>query len=123
MKPEAKPSGATARQSMTMKISDAAPDEAQLVALSERLNAALSGKGALKVEVILDMDASFLQAARNLLATLSARVDPSSGAFHGTIPQSEKQVETYLDFSPDFLDQAKKMLQDFIRRTEAHHSN
>jgi hypothetical protein len=105
-----------------MKVSDAAPDEALLVELSERLNTALSGKGALNAKPMLDLDAAFLQAARNLLATLSDRVDGSAGAFHGSIPQSQEQIETYLDFNPDFLDQARQMLADFIKRTEIHRS-
>lgn len=101
-----------------MRITDAAPEEAQLVELAERLSglfptvAAPQGAGM----AALDLDPSYLEAARKLLAKLA---EGPITVFHGGVELTEQQIENHLDFSPDFLDAAKDMLRDFIARTEA----
>ena len=87
---------------MTMRLSDAAPDEAQVVEVSEQLNEALGHVNALKTSPrLLELDSSYLAAARTISGALS---EPSNlGGFHGSIPQTEKQVEVFLDFDPSFL--------------------
>jgi hypothetical protein len=105
---------------MTMKIADVAPDEAQLVEISERLSEALTTDVPTKpATAVLDLDTSYLEAARTMLATLTER---PRGAFHGVVALTEQQVKTYLDFDPNFLDVAKKMLREFIDRTESARS-
>ena len=39
--------------------------------------------------------------------------------YNGAVELPAQQIETHLEFSPDFLDAAKAMLRDFIERTEA----
>jgi hypothetical protein len=51
-----------------------------------------------------------------MLATLTESVAASTSGEFGLTRQ---QLETYLDFDPDFLDTAKDMLRDFIGKTEA----
>jgi hypothetical protein len=101
---------------MTMKIADAAPEEAELVEISDQLSAALSPTSTNRhTGPALDLDASYLEAARAMLATLSQQVSASTSA---TVPLTRQQIETYLDFDPDFLEVAKSMLRDFINKTE-----
>jgi hypothetical protein len=101
-----------------MKIADVAPDEAQLVDISEKLSAALADPGAPHETetTLLDLDSSYLEAARTMLANLT---QPERSAFDGAVELTEQQIENYLDFSPEFLDTAKAMLRDFIDRTES----
>lgn len=102
---------------MTMKIADAAPEEAQLVEISERLYEAFSTtKGSHTLLPLLDLDSSYLAAARTMLLSLSESIAPSTS---GGVPLTRQQIESYLDFDPDFTDAAKDMLKDFIDRTEA----
>jgi hypothetical protein len=102
---------------MTMRLLDAAPDEAQVLEVSEQLNEALADADALKTSnPVLELDSSYLDAARTVLGALSEPSDP--GGFHGSIPQTEKQVELFLDFDPSFLDIAKQMLKEFIERSQ-----
>jgi hypothetical protein len=57
----------------------------------------------------------YVDAAQILLATLSERVAllPSE-----SIALTKQQVETFLDFDPEFLDVAKDMLRAFIEKTK-----
>jgi hypothetical protein len=105
---------------MTMKILDAAPREAQLVELSQKLSKALDG-GTQRTPAIpfLDLDSSFLEAARAMLASLS---EQPQEAFHGEIALTKQEVETYLDINPDFVESAKDMLRDFIEQTQRYRS-
>jgi hypothetical protein len=97
---------------MTMKIADVAPNEAQLVELSEQLSEAFAQP---QPKLSLDLDASFLEAARTMLASLT---EQRQEGFHGAVALTRQEIETYLDLDPDFLDPAKEMLRDFIERTE-----
>jgi hypothetical protein len=100
-----------------MKIADAAPNEARLIEISERLSSMLANSELPADDrPILDLDPSYLQSARELLVKLSERPRWVS---HGGVELTEQQVETHLEFSPAFLDTAKAMLSDFIKRTEA----
>jgi hypothetical protein len=101
-----------------MKILDAAPGEAQLVELSQRLSKALEGEARTMSTIpSLDLDSSFLEAARAMLAGLS---EQPQKAFHGEIALTKQEVEAYLDIDPDFVESAKDMLRDFIEQTERH---
>lgn len=105
---------------MTMKIADVAPDEAQLVELSEQLTRVLTEDVPPKSEApSLDLDFSFLDAARTLLAGLT---EQPREAFHGEIALTRQEVEGYLDINLDLLESAKDLLRDFIERTERHRS-
>jgi hypothetical protein len=53
---------------------------------------------------LLDLDSSYLEAARSMLATLTEQ--PEQSAFHGAVELTEKQIENHLGFSPEFLDTA-----------------
>jgi hypothetical protein len=97
---------------MTFKISDMAY-EAQLVEIGDRLSAALSEQET--VGRPLDLSSDYVGAAKTLLAALSERVAPLPS---GTVALTEQQVESFLDFDPDFLDVAKNMLRAFIEKTE-----
>jgi hypothetical protein len=99
---------------MTMKITDIAPGEAQLVELSEHLAKASQSSSTLDLVI----DASFLEAARTMLLKLDQRPQE---AFHGGVGWSTQQVESYLDLDPDFVESAKDLLRAFIERTESHH--
>ena len=101
-----------------MKISDIAPEEAHVVALAERLSEALSAPQAASLQP-LNLDASFLEAARELLATLS---QPANQGYHGSVELTEQQIRSHLEFSPDFIEPAKEMLLDFIQQTESKRS-
>lgn len=63
----------------------------------------------------LDLSPDYVDAAQILLATLSER-----GALlrSETIALTQQQVETFLDFDPEFLDVAKDMLRAFIEKTK-----
>ena len=100
---------------MTMKIADVAPDEAQLIDVSERLSVLLSTSPPATTAVPdLDLDPSYLEAARTILTTLSEQLAmPAAGEF----PLTRQQIETHLDFDPEFLEVAKDMLRDFIDRS------
>jgi hypothetical protein len=105
---------------MTMKIADIAPDEAQLIELSERLSEAVTASANSEVKVSdLGLDPSYLDAARTALASLSEQV--ATPTAH-ELPLTRQQIEGYLDFDPEFLDVAKTMLRDFIDRTEGRRS-
>ncbi|HKG74056.1 MAG TPA: hypothetical protein VKA79_07445 [Aestuariivirgaceae bacterium] len=97
---------------MTFKIADMA-HEAQLVEIAEQLSGALSGEET--VGKALDLGPDYVEAAKCLLATLSERVAllPSE-----TVALTEQQVESFLDFDPEFLDIAKDMLRAFIEKTK-----
>jgi hypothetical protein len=98
---------------MTMKIADIAPEEAQLVELSEYLTKASQSKNTPD----LPLDASFLEAARTMLLKLDQL---PQDAFHGGVGWSTQQVETYLDLDPGFVESAKDLLRAFIERTKSH---
>jgi hypothetical protein len=99
-----------------MKIADVAPEEAQLIDLSELLSELLSTSTVSEAAMPdLDLDSSYLEAARTLLASLSEHVAAPSA---GELPLTRQQMESYLDFDPAFLDVAKSILRDFIDRTE-----
>lgn len=101
---------------MTMKIADVAPKEAQLIDLSEALSELLSTSAVSATALHdLDLDSSYVEAARTMLASLSEHVAAPSA---GELPLTRQQIETYLDFDPAFLDIAKTILRDFIDRTE-----
>ena len=102
---------------MTMRLADAAPEEAQVAKVSEQLNETLTDVSDLKSpNLVLELDPSYLDAARTVLGALS---EPSgSNAFHGSVPQTKEQIEVFLDFDPSFLGLAKQMLREFIERTE-----
>jgi hypothetical protein len=103
---------------MTFRMIDTAPEEAQIVELSERLNRAISAKteqSKRSRDPFDELDASYLEAAREMLGILSGAVSP---CISGQIPLTRQQIETYLDFDPDYLDTAKAMLKDFITQTE-----
>ncbi len=105
---------------MTMKIADVAPEEAQIIDVSERLSEVLSTAGKSKVSVPdLDLDPSYVEAARTILASLSERVAAPSA---GGIPLTRQQIQTYLDFDPEFIDVAKSMLRDFVDRADPNKS-
>jgi hypothetical protein len=99
-----------------MKIADVAPDEAQLIDLSELLSELLSTSAVSEPAVAdLDLDSSYLEAARTILASLSEHgATPSAGE----LPRTRQQIETHLDFDPAFLDVARSILRDFIDRKE-----
>jgi hypothetical protein len=101
---------------MTMKIADAAPDEAQLVEISLQLSEILAESSMDASPPALALDATYLEVARTMLATLTESVAASTS---GKLGLTRQQLETYLDFDPDFLDTAKDMLRDFIGKTEA----
>jgi hypothetical protein len=63
----------------------------------------------------LDLDPAYVDAAKTMLATLSGQV---AALPSGAVAPTEQQVETCLDFAPDFLDVAKNMLRAFIEKTE-----
>ena len=101
---------------MTMKIADFAPEEAQLIDVSERLSELLSTPPQSSAAVPdLGLDPSYVDAASSLLASLSEQV-----AAPGTreLPLTREQIEGYLDFDPEFMDVARSMLRDFLDRTE-----
>ena len=107
------------RHQMTMKIADIAPHEAQLVDISERLSAAFSTPEPTNSSAnLLDLDSSYLETARGMLATLALSTNVTHDAFLGAPALTKQQMETYLDFDPVFLDAAKTMLLDFIERME-----
>jgi hypothetical protein len=97
---------------MTFKIADVV-HEAQLVEIADQISQALSGGETQRKA--LDLSADYVDAAQILLATLSERVAllPSE-----TIALTQQQVETFLDFDPEFLDVAKDMLRAFIEKTK-----
>ena len=97
---------------MTFKIADVA-HEAQLVEIADQISQALSGEET--QGKALDLSPDYVDAAQILLATLSERVAllPSE-----TIALTKQQVETFLDFDPEFLDVAKDMLRAFIEKTK-----
>ena len=98
---------------MTFKIADVG-NEAELVEVAERLSDALSGK---QIPVgPLDLDPAYVDAAKTMLATISGQV---AALPSGTVALTVQQVETFLDFDPDFLDVARDMLRAFIEKTEA----
>lgn len=100
---------------MTMRIADVAPDEAQLIDVSERLSVLLSTSPSAATAVPdLDLDASYLEAARTILTTLSEQLATPAA---GEVPLTRQQIETHLDFDPEFLEVAKDMLRDFIDRS------
>jgi hypothetical protein len=99
---------------MTFKIADMA-HEAQLVEIAEQLSEALSGKEPAGKPI--DLSSDYVEAAKLLLATLSEQVAPLSSE---TVALTEQQVETFLDFDPEFLDVAKDMLRAFIEKTKTH---
>jgi hypothetical protein len=101
---------------MTMKIADFAPEETQLIDVSERLSELLSTPPQSPIAVPdLGLDPSYVDAARTLLTSLSEQV-----AVPGTreLPLTRQQLESYLDFDPEFIDVARSMLHDFIVRTD-----
>lgn len=100
---------------MTMKVADVAPGEAQMIDISEQLSETLSNSHSTH-KIGLELDVTYLEAARAMLATLSERVAPSTS---GTVTLTKQQIEAYLDFDPDYLDTARDMLRDFIIRAEA----
>lgn len=97
---------------MTFKIADVA-HEAQLVEIADQISQALSGEES--QGKALDLSPDYVDAAQILLATLSER-----GALlrSETIALTQQQVETFLDFDPEFLDVAKDMLRAFIEKTK-----
>jgi transposase len=103
---------------VTLKLVDTAPEEARIVELSERLNRAVSARTehVSRARHLLDeLDASYLDAAREMLGILSGKI---SSCTSGGIPLTRQQIETYLDFDPAYLDTAIAMLTDFIARRE-----
>jgi hypothetical protein len=92
-----------------MKVADTSPNDALLVEISERLAAASSGKRDLSSA--LDLDSTYLEAARTMLAAL--RTPVASRPF-GFLTLPDTQLQAYLDFDPDFIETAKKMLHEFI---------
>jgi hypothetical protein len=97
---------------MTFKLVDIA-HESQIVELAGKVSEVLSERP--QPHVDLDLDETYIDAAKTVLAALSDRVAELPS---GTLPLTEQQVETFLDFDPDFLDVAKDMLRNFIERTE-----
>jgi hypothetical protein len=97
---------------MTFKIADIA-NEAQFVEIAEQLSDALSGDE--RPPGPLELDPAYLDAAKTMLATISA---PVSSMPSGAVALTQQQIETFLDFDPAFLDVAKDMLRAFIERTE-----
>lgn len=101
---------------MTMKVADAAPEEAQLIEIAERLSEVFSEPDCAQPSAVLDLDPSFLQTARDLLGMLEER---STKGYCGAVQLTKQQIEHHLEFSPDLLDAAKAMLRDFIERMDA----
>lgn len=101
---------------MTMRVSDIAPNEAQLAEISERLSAASAGPHQVPPRQDLTLDPDYLGAAKAMLAALLA---DRHATFVDTEPLTEEEISTYLDFDPAFADVAKNMLREFILRTEA----
>lgn len=94
---------------MTMKISEVAPNEAMLVDLADQVSSASSTTDLKKA--IFDLDSSYLEAARTMVASLS------SGAAASTnyVSLTKEQIETYLEFDPAFAEEAKTILREFMR--------
>jgi hypothetical protein len=101
---------------MTIKVSDIAPNEAQLAEISERLSEVSAGPPDVAAAQDLTFDPDYLDAAKSMLAALSTDRQPS---FVDTEPLTEEEISTYLDFDPAFAEVAKNMLREFILRTEA----
>lgn len=97
---------------MTFKIADMG-SEAELVEVAERLSDAFSGMNVPGGP--LNLDPAYVDAAKTMLETLSGQVASQPSSYFGF---TEQQVESFLDFDPQFLDVAKDMLRDFIKRTE-----
>ena len=100
---------------MTMKIADIAPDEAEVIDVSECLSELLSTSTTVRRAVPdLNLDPAYLDAARTILTTLSEQVATPTVS---EVSLTRQQIETYLDFDPEFLEVAKVMLRDFIDRS------
>jgi hypothetical protein len=97
---------------MTMKLADVAPNEAMLVELAEQLSSAQSPSELRNA--ILDLDSSYLEAARVMLATLSK----GTTAIPNHVSLTSEQIETFLEFDPLFAEEAKAMLREFIEGKE-----
>jgi hypothetical protein len=95
---------------VTMKIADVAPNEFKLVDLAEQLSRAES-PDALK-QTILDLDPSYVEAAKEMLESLSSEV-ASSNSY---VQLPSEQVEAYLEFDPAFAKDARAILREFIER-------
>jgi hypothetical protein len=65
-------------------------------------------------QTVLDLDSSYLEAAKAMLATLTRRV----GTSPNYVPLTKEQIETYLEFDPTFADEARKLLREFIKKQE-----
>jgi hypothetical protein len=98
---------------MTFKVADIA-NEAQLVEIADRLSEALSGEGS---EKPLDLSADYVDAAKTLLATLSERVAPLPSR---TVALTEQQIDTFLDFDPEFLDICQEYAARVHRKDRRH---
>jgi hypothetical protein len=95
---------------VTMKIADVAPNEFMLVDLAKQLSRAES-PDELK-QTILDLDSSYLEAAKAILESLSFGI-ASSNSY---VQLTSDQIEAYLEFDPAFAEDAKAMLREFIKR-------
>jgi hypothetical protein len=95
---------------VTMKIADVAPNEFMLVDLAKQLSRAES-PDELK-QTILDLDSSYLEAAKAMLESLSSEVASSNNY----IQLPSEQVEAYLEFDPAFAEDARAILKEFIER-------
>jgi hypothetical protein len=95
---------------MTMKIADVAPNEFMLVDLAEQLSRAES-PDELK-RTILDLDPSYLEAAKAMLESLSSEV-ASSNSY---VQFPSEQVNACLEFDPVFAENARAILKEFIAR-------
>jgi hypothetical protein len=98
---------------MTLKLIDAAPNEAVLVDLAEQLSRAESPDKLRRT--ILNLDESYLEAAMTMLDRLSMEV----AAPKSYIPLTTEQIESYLEVDLDFGENARKVLREFIGTKEA----
>lgn len=98
---------------MTLKLIDAAPNEAVLVDLAEQLSRAESPDELRRT--ILNLDESYLEAAMTMLERLSMEVAPPKSY----VPLTPEQIESYLEFDLDFGQEARKVLKEFIKTKEA----
>jgi hypothetical protein len=98
---------------MTMKLVDAAPNEAVLVDLAEQLSRAES-PDQLK-RTILHLDESYLEAAKTMLDRLSTE---SAASKKNYVSLTTEQIESYLEFDPFFTNDAREILKEFVEATE-----
>ena len=95
---------------MTMKIAEVAPNEFMLVDLAEQLSRAETLDDLKRT--ILELDSSYLEAAKTMLETLSSEIASSTSY----VQLTSEQIEAYMEFDPAFAEDARAVLKEFIER-------